>query len=161
MAKILNKCRNCNQTEQKLENFKLCSGCRCVFYCSEKCQKEDWKKHKIMCNIKVEKNYELVNFLTTKFDETNLYLQIIALEAIKFYKQNKDKTVDNIVYAKLSIPDLSKTIYDCGTENEIKKTKYYLNKNNDLNKSKTFIILNIIDIKSGSGQIHFLTPSSN
>ena len=29
--------------------FKKCSGCKATFYCSEKCQLEDWKDHEQNC----------------------------------------------------------------------------------------------------------------
>lgn len=28
-----------------------CKGCRKVYYCSNLCQKEDWKKHKLLCQV--------------------------------------------------------------------------------------------------------------
>ena len=36
----------CNKILTKLS---ACSGCKCVFYCGKKCQKRDWKQHKIKC----------------------------------------------------------------------------------------------------------------
>ena len=34
----------------KKEDAKTCSRCHMVSYCSKKCQKLDWKRHKIECN---------------------------------------------------------------------------------------------------------------
>ena len=39
-------CNNCG----KMENLKLCSRCRSVFYCSVDCQRSHWKQHKKTCN---------------------------------------------------------------------------------------------------------------
>ena len=33
------------------ENLSMCSGCNVQKYCSKKCQKKDWKKHKHDCNL--------------------------------------------------------------------------------------------------------------
>ena len=41
-------CNNCGKVE-KGRKFKQCSSCTCVRYCSQKCQKEQWKDHKILC----------------------------------------------------------------------------------------------------------------
>ena len=38
----------CGLTEG-LEKFKVCSGCKASRYCSEKCRKNSWKTHKVMC----------------------------------------------------------------------------------------------------------------
>ena len=32
-----------------LEKFKVCSGCKASRYCSEKCRKNGWKTHKVIC----------------------------------------------------------------------------------------------------------------
>jgi hypothetical protein len=39
-------CAHCGQTGY---NFKRCSQCKNVFYCSSKCQCADWPKHKSIC----------------------------------------------------------------------------------------------------------------
>ena len=39
------KCANCNM----VGNFKKCSGCKKVHYCSAECQKTHWKTHKPEC----------------------------------------------------------------------------------------------------------------
>lgn len=48
------KCNFCNKTCKKLQ----CGRCKHVYYCDEKCQKSDWKEHKLDCNeyIIEEKN---------------------------------------------------------------------------------------------------------
>lgn len=53
--KIKNKCKVC-QSPARL----LCSGCRLMYYCSAKCQKEDWKIHKPTCIMfKLETDEEI------------------------------------------------------------------------------------------------------
>ncbi|GMH84731.1 hypothetical protein TrVE_jg5251 [Triparma verrucosa] len=42
-----NNCEVCNKVASK-----SCSQCRRVFYCSVKCQKKDWKKHRLKCSSK-------------------------------------------------------------------------------------------------------------
>ena len=32
-------------------NFKRCSSCKLVFYCSQACQKRHWKEHQKLCNV--------------------------------------------------------------------------------------------------------------
>jgi hypothetical protein len=41
------KCFHCESREKS--KLKRCFGCKCVFYCSKKCQKQDWKFHKSEC----------------------------------------------------------------------------------------------------------------
>ena len=46
---ILHKCAAC-QVEGNAHQFKYCSGCRSVEYCSEACQRKHWKRvHKHEC----------------------------------------------------------------------------------------------------------------
>src|SRR5438477_7869509 len=40
------KCFGCNQ---KCWNLKYCGHCSRARYCSLKCQKQDWRKHKVSC----------------------------------------------------------------------------------------------------------------
>jgi hypothetical protein len=35
-------------SELKGEDLKVCSGCKLAKYCDQKCQKLEWKKHKIL-----------------------------------------------------------------------------------------------------------------
>ena len=40
-----NSCRGCSSNSGLL----LCGSCKKVYYCSEKCQKADWKTHRVVC----------------------------------------------------------------------------------------------------------------
>ncbi|KZF19547.1 hypothetical protein L228DRAFT_224753 [Xylona heveae TC161] len=45
------RCNKCGQTNSMRGGSLLrCSRCRLVRYCSDECQKADWKKHKSVCN---------------------------------------------------------------------------------------------------------------
>eukprot|EP00173_Palmaria_palmata_P005465 Plantae.Rhodophyta-Palmaria_palmata.ctg9778.p1 GENE.Plantae.Rhodophyta-Palmaria_palmata.ctg9778~~Plantae.Rhodophyta-Palmaria_palmata.ctg9778.p1 ORF type:complete len:202 (+),score=18.60 Plantae.Rhodophyta-Palmaria_palmata.ctg9778:228-833(+) len=44
-------CDNCNRTERKVL---VCSRCRHSFYCTKQCQRNDWKRHKMICGKKKE-----------------------------------------------------------------------------------------------------------
>ena len=43
------RCNACNQ-EEVHANFKRCSTCKLVYYCSKSCQKRHWSEHQILCN---------------------------------------------------------------------------------------------------------------
>ena len=45
----LSDCHFCRTTGPKDSIMKRCSQCRKVYYCSKKCQKQDWKNHKAHC----------------------------------------------------------------------------------------------------------------
>ena len=40
------KCNHCLKTDGSLM---ACGSCKIVHYCSQRCQKKDWKKHKPKC----------------------------------------------------------------------------------------------------------------
>jgi len=48
----LKKCEACNKTESAIGEFKACSRCLKVNYCSRDCQKNHYKIHKKICNKK-------------------------------------------------------------------------------------------------------------
>jgi len=48
-ARALVKCANCGVLEKSEKQFKKCSRCGFVFYCSKACQRNDWKNHKQIC----------------------------------------------------------------------------------------------------------------
>ena len=41
-------CKSC-LTEVDERSQCRCSGCKCVYYCSQQCQKTDWVEHKVLC----------------------------------------------------------------------------------------------------------------
>jgi hypothetical protein len=47
------RCNGCNQ-EEVHANFKRCSTCKLVYYCSKSCQKRHWSEHQIHCNAITE-----------------------------------------------------------------------------------------------------------
>ena len=50
------QCSNINcPSDNKNKNLQRCSTCKLVYYCSRKCQVDDWKKHKKNCNSKLSK----------------------------------------------------------------------------------------------------------
>ena len=51
------ECWNCHYSEDQVDLSK-CKGCLKARYCSEKCQKEDWKNHKDLCIRKQKKKRE-------------------------------------------------------------------------------------------------------
>ena len=48
---IVKRCRNCSKISEQAALF-ICSRCGRSHYCSKKCQKEDWKRHKPECTEK-------------------------------------------------------------------------------------------------------------
>ena len=45
----LGRCNKCGKEESGASKLLRCSRCRAKFYCSEACQKSDWKSHKLQC----------------------------------------------------------------------------------------------------------------
>jgi hypothetical protein len=41
--------RHCAECGIQSANCKMCSGCKCVWYCSGACQKFAWKAHRVAC----------------------------------------------------------------------------------------------------------------
>jgi len=47
---VIRKCENCNNQETVKNSFKLCGGCKKVFYCGRECQVAHWSaSHKNTC----------------------------------------------------------------------------------------------------------------
>lgn len=50
-------CGSCKRRQNKIEKpFSKCGGCNQIYYCSEKCQKTHWKKHKKKCKRSRQQN---------------------------------------------------------------------------------------------------------
>lgn len=66
-------CGTCGITESQY-GLSLCGGCNIQRYCSKKCQKRDWKKHKGVCNIPecpiCFERIEKINSMTTECGHT-------------------------------------------------------------------------------------------
>ncbi|KAJ7682308.1 hypothetical protein DFH06DRAFT_1160807 [Mycena polygramma] len=53
----LRNCANCSKPEScntEGEKFKVCARCKIARYCSARCQKKDWPKHKRRCELQSE-----------------------------------------------------------------------------------------------------------
>jgi len=46
---LASSCAKCNTDSSASADLLHCSGCKLTRYCSEKCQKEDWRRHKPFC----------------------------------------------------------------------------------------------------------------
>ena len=55
-------CYTCNSNE----NFKKCSTCKVIKYCSTNCQKNDWHRHKLECF-----NNDICPICLTQLSRTN------------------------------------------------------------------------------------------
>jgi len=47
--RLLVRCANCDKKEKSVKEFKKCTRCNSVYYCSKACQKANWPSHKITC----------------------------------------------------------------------------------------------------------------
>ncbi len=52
------KKRTCAQCLEETDSLKLCGKCRKVGYCSELCQKNNWRAHKVICGQVISTDYE-------------------------------------------------------------------------------------------------------
>ena len=43
--------KSCNHCHTENTELFKCGNCKCVYYCSKECQKQDWKLHKINCGL--------------------------------------------------------------------------------------------------------------
>lgn len=50
------------------ESLKVCTGCRCAYYCSRECQLAAWKLHKLSC-VKMKKEGLISCVIATRIGE--------------------------------------------------------------------------------------------
>lgn len=119
------------------QNFKLCSKCKCAFYCCKECQKEDWVNHKKRCGFAGLKQSEICSINKNCMAAMNLHktLTETCLSKIGYYwlcdSQDKDcyylktitkKEFTNNYLTKISDTDKAIEFY----EEEIKNRSIYI-----------------------------------
>jgi len=57
---LIMECKYCHSKE----NLKKCGQCQKIYYCSKNCQISDWKNHKAICKIRLER-FLFKNYLET------------------------------------------------------------------------------------------------
>jgi hypothetical protein len=101
----MKECKNCKKKEEKLFQ---CKGCKQVNYCNEKCQKEDWNKHKTDCkkvtqeekNIKENKIKEkeqiktIEKYIKSIEKGENIFFSIKMINEIIKKKKLKEEEVE-------------------------------------------------------------------
>jgi len=106
----LSKCMNCGKFD---ESTQKCSGCYHVFYCSTKCQRNDWPNHKKICKMEnsskkslKNKRIALQNHVDniTKFVNNNVVLDLEPL-ADKLAADKKIAILNGLVPVPLSYDD--------------------------------------------------------
>ena len=76
---------------ENIELFK-CGSCKCVYYCSKKCQKLDWKLHKEDCNFfnertECKKSKKVCIFLKNAFDfSDDVIRDFFNIKKIKYWE---------------------------------------------------------------------------
>lgn len=87
-------CENCGSFGGENGKLLMCSGCKCTFYCGAKCQKEDWKRHKVECcenlDVKIEKE-RMDDEMERRWSEENVDRDCVESWK-KEYKKNQGKT---------------------------------------------------------------------
>jgi hypothetical protein len=77
--------------DQNRPPFKRCSRCRYVFYCSEGCQKRDWKRHIDHCQLaRLDWEHKRKRFLDHKAPLSDLFIQrgqnsLLITEIVAFF----------------------------------------------------------------------------
>ena len=91
------KCRVC---KIESDEIKRCSGCKSVFYCSQRCQKHDRNDHKNVCDLIHDGTYQAIEedyshrleFIKTHLNDSQLYFPNFASE----YKEKYTKESEHV-----------------------------------------------------------------
>lgn len=92
--------------ESYIGEFKRCSGCKNMRYCSVECQKQDWNLvHKDNCKKTLEKGSQNSLNLLNRVHKEQTIAQRLATQARKFYIDNKsDETYSQqVVLCEISL----------------------------------------------------------
>lgn len=157
-TKIIKICENCD--ERDLE-FKKCSGCENVYYCSIECQKNHWDEHKKSCGKHCKYPGSLNNLkkvtswfiklldLPPKFHywkklPKNKFICIMIDDVNKLtYDSEKICNIYKKMFHQMDISDLYDMLRNC---NQYEQNKHHLNKY-EQNRSRYIPFL--IMIKTG------------
>mmetsp|Transcript_29759 Transcript_29759/g.51374 ORF Transcript_29759/g.51374 Transcript_29759/m.51374 type:complete len:418 (+) Transcript_29759:65-1318(+) len=91
-------CLNCSALETPGNKFQQCSRCKCVRYCSPKCQKEHWKLHKSICS----NNCAAISQLQQQGEGAK-----DIVKAFRCWKERNAATFQDAVFSAILKPGLS------------------------------------------------------
>ncbi|VDB94948.1 unnamed protein product [Peniophora sp. CBMAI 1063] len=96
IANMPEACHNprCGQLQARA-TLKTCSQCKSVYYCSEKCQKENWKDHKKRCSPAGESPAELPLRLARRSLGTERLVDYLTYMALTTWDLHKDHNAGN------------------------------------------------------------------
>lgn len=97
--------RECFGCLGEFERLAQCSGCEQVYYCSEKCQKEHWPRHKFLCKKKKMENViqkkpfqsELICYFGCHKTESGLHILISLENSIESYLGGKARFLFSVL----------------------------------------------------------------
>ena len=75
----------CSVCREKKEGIKKCNWCYSTWYCGQKCQREDWPKHKDQC-LKIKSQYRIAKF-------TSLYVKIFKHTDGKIIRVTSERAI--------------------------------------------------------------------
>jgi hypothetical protein len=89
-------CKNCGKTDKELTvKLKQCKNCKEEFYCSQRCQRKDWKVHEVACRqVGVEKQMKREVETSEKSTNTEIPLMPNTRKKQSCKVCNKEQTVN-------------------------------------------------------------------
>ncbi|RPD59233.1 hypothetical protein L226DRAFT_465268 [Lentinus tigrinus ALCF2SS1-7] len=82
----LRRCHKCGRAPEEGERLRRCSGCFHVLYCSKTCQKDDWKRHKPVCQTN--------GSITLSYTRWNDQLQNLGYENLSAFSESMGQWMD-------------------------------------------------------------------